>query len=53
MSNTEKYLKLCKWLFNRYKVPGPDGYEVTTSRGGKPTRYARLEDAAWKKYIAA
>lgn len=44
---TDRYLKFMNWLWNRYKENG----SVTVERGGIPTRYQRLSDAAWKKFM--
>lgn len=45
---SDKYLKLMEWARERY------GYEgnLITYVGGVPTKYTRIEIAAWKRYMA-
>lgn len=44
-----RYLKFVRWLAARYTVGG----YLTVSVGGVPTRYARLESAAWERLTPA
>lgn len=41
-----KCSKICKWARNRYIKDGV----LVMSVGGKPSPYALIEQAAWKKY---
>ena len=47
MNLTAKYLKIEQWLRKRYTKNGLLAIDV----GGKPTKYKRLEELAWCKYI--
>ncbi len=44
----EKYLKLTTWARNRYSYEG----NLIVSVGGVPTKYTRIERAAWTRYMA-
>ena len=48
MKNHDRYLAIVQWAKVRYQ--NRDG-SITVSVGGRPTKYARIEDAAWRKYI--
>ncbi|MFM7468506.1 MAG: hypothetical protein ACKO37_03275, partial [Vampirovibrionales bacterium] len=41
-----KYSKICKWAWKRYTKTNT----LVVSVGGKPSPYALIEQAAWKKY---
>ncbi len=45
--NRIRYLGIADWLWNRYYADGG----VVTSRGGEPTKYRRLCDAAFERYV--
>jgi len=47
MSMYGKYLEIVKWARNRYAKNG----WLVLERGGKPSKYSRIEKAAWKKYL--
>lgn len=46
--NIDRFCALMSKLRKRYTTP--DGW-IVTHEGGKPTKYTRLEDLAWKKYV--
>ena len=45
--NEDKYFKIQQWLRKRYTKNG----SLTIEVGGKPTKYKRLEELAWFKYM--
>lgn len=47
MSRFDRYLKVCEWARKRYTRNGI----LIIDRGGVPTTYARIEEAAFEKYI--
>jgi hypothetical protein len=47
MDQWEKYLRLVRWAARRYTENGL----LRVSVGGKPTRFARIEKAAARKYL--
>lgn len=52
-----RYLALVAWARRRYRTHAlaPGGRQVTelvTHRRGEPTRYTRIERAAWRRYLA-
>jgi len=42
-----RFLKICQWAETRYTKGG----ELTLTVRGTPTRYLRIENAAYTKYI--
>lgn len=50
--DVRRYLKLCDWLRLRYLERDDKGQPfLTTHVGGKPTRYQRLGEGFFKRYI--
>ena len=47
-ASADRYLKIGVWLRKRYSV---DGFITTHVRGNVPTKYTRIDLAAWNKYI--
>jgi hypothetical protein len=47
MNRWERYVKVVRWAARRYTENGL----LRVSVGGKPTRFARIEKAAARKYL--
>jgi hypothetical protein len=47
--NASRYLKIVRWAAKRYT--DRDGY-ITTHTGLNPAPYARIEVAAWNRYMS-
>ena len=45
--NVERYIRIMAWAYRRYTVRGV----LVVTRRGAPTRYARIETAAARKYL--
>lgn len=45
--NADRYLAIAQWARRRYSSGGV----LVVSVGGKPSRYSRIELAAWKRYM--
>lgn len=53
MNNADRYLTINAWLANRYATIDKNGRRwLDQYRGGKPTRYKRLERAFFDKYCS-
>jgi hypothetical protein len=48
MNNRDRYLRIMEWARKRYTIDG----SLTVSIGDIPSAYARIERAAWDKYMA-
>ena len=44
----DRYLNICVWAARRYRI----GDTLTTSIGGNPAPFTRIEAAAWSRYMA-
>jgi hypothetical protein len=54
MSHIDRYLKIMTWLRNRYTFLDESGRpNIVISIGGKPSRYMRLEEAFFDRYMGS
>lgn len=48
----DRYLKIVEWLKDRYSTPDDKGQlRLILSIGEEPSRYRKLEEAFWRRYI--